>query len=133
MSIGRLKIGAALVLTSPFTPMLFQGEEWGASAPFFYFTDYQEPELARAVREGRCREFEAFGWKPQDTSDPQARDTFVRSILNWYECVAAACRQISGPGTGGLNSTAFRCAAVATDAGRMQSRGKLNWDEIQCC
>jgi maltooligosyltrehalose trehalohydrolase len=85
MSLGKLKIGAALVLASPFVPMLFQGEEWGASAPFFYFTDYQEPELAKAVREGRCREFAAFGWKPEDTADPQARETFERSKLNWSE------------------------------------------------
>jgi maltooligosyltrehalose trehalohydrolase len=65
--------------------MLFQGEEWGASTPFFYFTDYQEPELANAVREGRCREFAAFGWKPEDTADPQAPETFERSKLKWDE------------------------------------------------
>jgi maltooligosyltrehalose trehalohydrolase len=85
MSPGKLKIGAALVLASPFVPMLFQGEEWGATKPFFYFTDYQEPELANAVREGRCREFAAFGWKPEDTADPQARETFEQSKLNWEE------------------------------------------------
>ena len=85
MSQKKLKIGAALVLTSPFLPMLFQGEEWGASTPFFYFTDYQEPELAKAVREGRCREFAAFGWKPEDTADPQAPETFERSKLKWDE------------------------------------------------
>jgi maltooligosyltrehalose trehalohydrolase len=65
--------------------MLFQGEEWGASAPFFYFTDYQEPELANAVREGRCKEFATFGWKPEDTADPQARETFEKSKLDWDE------------------------------------------------
>jgi maltooligosyltrehalose trehalohydrolase len=85
MSLGKLKIGTALVLTSPFVPMLFQGEEWGASAPFFYFTDYQEPELANAVREGRCKEFATFGWKPEDTADPQARETFEKSKLDWDE------------------------------------------------
>jgi maltooligosyltrehalose trehalohydrolase len=85
MTLGKLKIGAALVLTSPFIPLLFQGEEWGASTPFFYFTDYQEPELANAVREGRCKEFAAFGWKPEDTADPQALKTFEKSKLNWPE------------------------------------------------
>ena len=85
MSLGKLKIGAALVLASPFVPMLFQGEEWGASTPFFYFTNYQEPELANAVREGRCREFVAFGWKPEDTADPQAHATFMQSKLKWAE------------------------------------------------
>jgi maltooligosyltrehalose trehalohydrolase len=85
MSLGKLKIAAALVLTSPFVPMLFQGEEWGASTPFYYFTSYQEPELAKAVREGRCREFAAFGWNPGDIVDPQAPETFARSKLNWPE------------------------------------------------
>jgi len=85
MSLGKIKIGAALVLTSPFVPMLFQGEEWGASTPFFYFTDYQEPELAKAVCEGRCREFAMFGWKPEETTDPQAHEAFEKSKLNWQE------------------------------------------------
>jgi maltooligosyltrehalose trehalohydrolase len=60
MSEGRLHIAAALLLTSPFVPMLFQGEEWGASTPFLYFTDHAEPELVEAVRKGRCQEFAAF-------------------------------------------------------------------------
>jgi maltooligosyltrehalose trehalohydrolase len=85
MSLGRLKIGAALVLTSPFVPLLFQGEEWGARTPFLYFADHQEPELAEAVREGRRREFAAFGWKPEDIPDPGLPDTFQRSKLDWSE------------------------------------------------
>ena len=85
LSLGRLKIGAALVLTAPFVPLLFQGEEWGTSAPFLYFTDHQDPELARAVTEGRQREFASFGWRPQDVPDPQARETFECSKLNWNE------------------------------------------------
>ena len=56
--------------------MLFQGEEWGASTPFQYFTDHPEPDLAKAVREGRRKEFAAFGWKPEDIPDPQAPETF---------------------------------------------------------
>jgi maltooligosyltrehalose trehalohydrolase len=94
MSLGKLKIGAALVMTSPFLPLLFQGEEWGASTPFFYFTDYQEPALANAVREGRCREFSAFGWKPEETADPQARETFEKSKLNWPEMSRAPHAEI---------------------------------------
>jgi maltooligosyltrehalose trehalohydrolase len=94
MSLGKLKIGAALVLTSPFIPLLFQGEEWGASTPFFYFTDYPEPELASAVREGRCNEFAAFGWKPEDTADPQAHETFEKSKLNWPEILRAPHAEI---------------------------------------
>ena len=90
MSPGLLKVGAAIVLMSPFVPMLFQGEEWGASTPFFYFTDYTEPALAKNVREGRCREFAAFGWKPEETADPQAYETFERSKLDWAECSRSA-------------------------------------------
>jgi maltooligosyltrehalose trehalohydrolase len=85
MSRGRLEIGAAMVALAPFVPMLFQGEEWGASTPFLYFTDHQDPELGRAVSEGRRREFSSFGWSPDDVPDPQAQDTFERSRLNWEE------------------------------------------------
>jgi maltooligosyltrehalose trehalohydrolase len=82
---NRLKIGAALVFASPFVPMIFQGEEWAASTPFLFFTDHDEPELAKAVREGRRQEFAAFGWKPEEIPDPQARETFQQSKLNWAE------------------------------------------------
>jgi maltooligosyltrehalose trehalohydrolase len=82
---GRLKVAAALLLTAPFVPMLFMGEEWAASTPFQYFTDHEDPELGRAVTEGRRREFEAFGWDPQNVPDPQAVETFERSKLQWTE------------------------------------------------
>jgi maltooligosyltrehalose trehalohydrolase len=85
MSDGRLKIGAALLLTSPFVPLLFQGEEWAASSPFLYFVDHEDPGLAEAVREGRRREFAAFGWRPEDVPDPQSPETFQRSKLHWPE------------------------------------------------
>ncbi|HUD39767.1 MAG TPA: malto-oligosyltrehalose trehalohydrolase [Streptosporangiaceae bacterium] len=85
MNQGRLKIAAALLLTAPFVPMLFQGEEWGASTPFPYFTDHRDPKLARAVREGRRREFAAFGWDPADVPDPQAQATFEQAKLDWAE------------------------------------------------
>ncbi|SEK81951.1 malto-oligosyltrehalose trehalohydrolase [Ectothiorhodospira marina] len=85
LSTGLLKVGAAIVLTAPFVPMLFQGEEWGAGTPFLYFTDHQEPDLAEAVREGRRREFAAFGWDPEQVPDPQALETFERSRLDWDE------------------------------------------------
>jgi maltooligosyltrehalose trehalohydrolase len=81
----QLKIAAALLFTSPFVPMLFQGEEWAASSPFLYFADHQDPELARAVSEGRRQEFAAFGWNPDDVPDPESPETFRRSKLNWQE------------------------------------------------
>ena len=85
ISAGLAKIGAAVVLTSPFIPLLFQGEEWGASTPFLFFTDHQESEIAEAVRQGRRREFAAFGWDPESIPDPQAEETFLRSKLDWKE------------------------------------------------
>jgi maltooligosyltrehalose trehalohydrolase len=85
LSPGRLRIGAALVLTSPFVPMLFHGEEWGASSPFLYFTDHQDAELGKAVRQGRRKEYAAFGWRSEDIPDPQAAETFERSRLLWDE------------------------------------------------
>lgn len=87
VSIGKVKIAAALVFLSPFTPMLFQGEEWAASTPFLYFTDHQDSDLAEAVRQGRRREFASFEWKPEDIPDPQAIETFERSKLNWDESI----------------------------------------------
>jgi maltooligosyltrehalose trehalohydrolase len=83
--LGRAKIAGALVLTAPFVPMLFQGEEFGASAPFLYFTDYEDPELGRLISEGRKKEFEAFGWTPDQIADPQDEQTFSQSKLNWAE------------------------------------------------
>ncbi|HEY2286948.1 MAG TPA: malto-oligosyltrehalose trehalohydrolase, partial [Streptosporangiaceae bacterium] len=59
---GLLRVGAGLVLTAPFTPMLFMGEEWGADTPWQYFTNHEEQWLADAVREGRRSEFAAHGW-----------------------------------------------------------------------
>ncbi|MCW2885878.1 MAG: maltooligosyltrehalose trehalohydrolase [Streptosporangiaceae bacterium] len=93
----RLKTGAALLLTSPYSPMLFMGEEWGATTPWCYFTDHLEPELARAVTEGRRREFARHEWEAisegmeggaghaTEVPDPQAVDTFRRSVLDWTE------------------------------------------------
>ncbi len=85
VSPGRLQIAAALLLTAPFIPLLFEGEEWAASSPFLYFSDHQDPELGRAVSEGRRREFAAFGWDPESVPDPQDPATFERSKLDWAE------------------------------------------------
>ena len=84
LDVPRLKAVAALTILSPFVPMLFQGEEWGAGTPFLYFTDHQDPKLAHAVSEGRVREFASFGWA-EEVPDPQAAETFERSKLDWSE------------------------------------------------
>jgi maltooligosyltrehalose trehalohydrolase len=80
-----LKVGAGLVLTGPYTPMVFMGEEWGAATPWQYFTDHIEDWLAKAVAEGRKAEFGEHGWDEADVPDPQDKATFLRSKLNWPE------------------------------------------------
>lgn len=84
-SYARQRIGAAFVLLGPYIPMLFQGEEWAASAPFLYFTDHDDPDLGREVTEGRRAEFAYFGWRAEDVPDPQAEATFLASKLRWAE------------------------------------------------
>ena len=84
LSDGLLRVGAALVLTSPYTPMLWMGEEWGASTPWQFFSDH-EGELGEAVRNGRRAEFGSHGWDTDDVPDPQAEQTFRDSKLDWNE------------------------------------------------
>ncbi|CAM3645302.1 malto-oligosyltrehalose trehalohydrolase [Nocardioides marinus] len=81
----QLGCAAMLVLLGPFTPMLFQGEEWAASTPFAFFTSHPEPELGRATAEGRLAEFERMGWDPAVVPDPQDPQTFAMSRLDWSE------------------------------------------------
>jgi maltooligosyltrehalose trehalohydrolase len=79
------KVAAGILLTAPFVPLLFQGEEYAASTPFLYFADHEDAEMAKAVREGRKREFAAFGFAEKDVPNPEDRETFARSKLNWKE------------------------------------------------
>ncbi|MGC4940426.1 malto-oligosyltrehalose trehalohydrolase [Kribbella sp. DT2] len=94
LSPGQLAIGAALVITSPYTPMLFMGEEWGASTPWRFFTDHDEPELADAVRTGRRSEFAAFGWDAEEIPDPQDPETWRSSVLDWTELDQSPHREL---------------------------------------
>lgn len=85
VSEGRARIGAALLLTSPYVPLLFAGEEWNASAPFPYFASHTDPDLAAAVSHARRCEFAAFGWEPSDIPDPIDPATFASARLDWSE------------------------------------------------
>lgn len=85
LSTDRLAVGAMLLLTSPFTPMLFMGEEWGASTPWQFFTAFEDEGLGRATAEGRIGEFARMGWDPDLVPDPQDPATFLRSKLDWDE------------------------------------------------
>jgi maltooligosyltrehalose trehalohydrolase len=83
VSFEAQKAAAAVLLLSPYVPMLFMGEEHGETSPFLYFVSHGERELVDAVREGRRREFAAFGWGGE-LPDPQDEDTFRRSRIDWH-------------------------------------------------
>jgi maltooligosyltrehalose trehalohydrolase len=121
---GGLAISAALVLLSPFTPMLFMGEEWGARTRWQFFTDHAEPELAEAIRRGRTAEFGGHGWEeiyggPVAVPDPQAPSTVTASrldrserdraeharMLRWYTDLIALRRAEPDLTSGELGST----------------------------
>jgi len=85
ISLQRCRAAAALLLTSPFVPLLFQGEEWGASTPFPYFCDHTDPDLVRAVREGRRQEFAEIADAGDAVPDPQDPETFASARLCWEE------------------------------------------------
>ena len=85
VSPGQQAVGAALYLLSPFTAMVFMGEEWRASTPFAFFTSFEEDWLAEAVRSGRRAEFAAHGWDEADVPDPQDPATRAHSVLDWSE------------------------------------------------
>jgi maltooligosyltrehalose trehalohydrolase len=85
LSASLMRVGAMLLFTAPFTPMLFMGEEWAATTPWQFFTSHPEPELAAAVACGRTAEFAAHGWPEGDVPDPQDPQTYLRSRLDWDE------------------------------------------------
>jgi maltooligosyltrehalose trehalohydrolase len=90
----QLAVAATLVLTSPFTPMLFMGEEWGAGTPWQFFTDHHDRELGEAITRGRRREFAEHGWDEQEVPDPQDPATRHRSCLDWSEPGKAGHREL---------------------------------------
>ena len=94
VSTRLLEISATVFLLSPFVPMLFQGEEWGASSPFLYFTDHSDPALGDAVSEGRRAEFASFGWDPARVPDPQDEGSFLRSKLDWSAVARSPHREL---------------------------------------
>lgn len=81
-SFGAQKLMASAVLVSPYIPLLFMGEEWGETNPFYYFVSHTDPELAEAVRTGRKQEFAAF-YMDQDVPDPQSEHTFEQAKIQW--------------------------------------------------
>jgi maltooligosyltrehalose trehalohydrolase len=86
---GLLRVGAVLLLTSPFTPMLWMGEEWAASTRWPFFTSHPEPELAAATSKGRLAEFADHGWDTSQMIDPQDPQAYRSAVLDWSEPKAA--------------------------------------------
>jgi len=80
----QIKVGAALMLSSPAIPLLFMGEEWGATSPFYYFTSHGDPGLAEAVRIGYQKECQDYGFKGEP-HNPQDEAVFQASKLDWSE------------------------------------------------
>ncbi len=79
-SFEACKLAAAMVILSPFIPLLFMGEEYGETSPFFYFTSHRDKKLGQAIARGRAKEFSSFRWKGSPPH-PQHRKTFHRSKL----------------------------------------------------
>jgi maltooligosyltrehalose trehalohydrolase len=82
ISFDAQKLSAALLLLSPYAPLLFMGQEYGETRPFLYFVSHGDPVLVEAVRAGRRSEFAGFGWQGE-VPDPQAIETFERSRIDW--------------------------------------------------
>ena len=85
LSAGLLACGAALILGSPYTPMIFMGEEWGAATPFQFFSFMPDAGLRDTIRKGRYAEFAEHGWDDDEVPDPNDEQTFLRSKLDWSQ------------------------------------------------
>jgi maltooligosyltrehalose trehalohydrolase len=79
---ARQRLASSLLLLSPYLPLLFMGEEYGEERPFPFFCSFTDAQLVQAVRDGRRREFAAFGWEGQ-VPDPQSPETFAAARLSW--------------------------------------------------
>jgi maltooligosyltrehalose trehalohydrolase len=82
VSADMYKLMAAVVIISPYLPMLFMGEEWGETNPFLFFISHTDKELAALVNKGRKEEFSYFNWEG-DPPDPRLEKTFNDSLLDW--------------------------------------------------
>jgi maltooligosyltrehalose trehalohydrolase len=85
LSPGLLACGAALMFCSPYTPMMFMGEEWGAGTPWQFFSYFPDAPLREQIRVGRFAEFADHGWADVEVPDPNDEQTFLRSKLDWDE------------------------------------------------
>jgi maltooligosyltrehalose trehalohydrolase len=89
-----LRVGAVLLLTSPFTPMLWMGEEWAASTRWPFFSSHPEPELAGGSGQRRLEEFANYGWDVSEMIDPQEPAAYQSAILDWVEAATGCHAQM---------------------------------------
>ena len=117
LSLDRLAVSAVLTLTAPGTPMLFMGEEWGASTPWPFFTSHPEEWLGEAVRKGRTEEFAKTDWDESVVPDPQDPATFQSAKLRWSE---AGDEAGGSADDGGTDASHARLLALYRDLGRLR-------------
>ncbi len=126
-------LAAFCTLLAPFTPMLFMGEEYGESAPFQFFSDHIDEEIATATRDGRRAEFASFAQFGEEIPDPQDPATFERSKLTrrrdpelaaLYERLIAARRELGSAEASEIRVRRGR-AVGALPAGRVRARVQL--------
>ncbi|MGH7915091.1 MAG: malto-oligosyltrehalose trehalohydrolase [Candidatus Binataceae bacterium] len=93
LTFEQQNVAAMILMCAPNLPMLFMGEEFGASSPFNYFTSFTDPALASAVSEGRRREYGTF-FRDRAFADPQAPETFSGSQIDWAETALSPHREL---------------------------------------
>jgi maltooligosyltrehalose trehalohydrolase len=82
ISFELYKLSSALVILSPYIPLIFMGQEFFDTSPFLYFVSHSDPDLIKAVQKGRRKEFGDFKWS-DEIPDPFAEETFNKSKLQW--------------------------------------------------
>jgi maltooligosyltrehalose trehalohydrolase len=129
ISAAQQGLAAMVTLLSPFTPMIFMGEEWGATTPWQFFTSHPEPELGEQVREGRLAEFEQMEWDTSAVPDPQDPATFAASKLDWSELTEPPQSQLLDLTTRLLKirRTYPDFTDPRFDAGRAESDDEVGW------
>jgi maltooligosyltrehalose trehalohydrolase len=136
---------STVLLTAPYTPLLFMGQEWNASTPFLYFTEHNA-ELGKLVTEGRRKEFAGFTkFAGAEVPDPQAEDTFNRSKLDWSEAdkpehagVRALYRELlrlraSEPSLREAKRGGYEARALGPDALLLERRGGGQTLQVLVC
>lgn len=93
VELEKFKLASTLLFFSPYIPLIFMGQEWNATSPFFFFTSFEDKDLCQSVKEGYLREF-SLDPKIYANLDPQNEDRFESSKLKWNEMQESSHREI---------------------------------------